>query len=98
VHLGGLFPPHQFRAASRLAATAAIAVLLTGCAGVWERYDEAGHLVSRTTIAWSISPRIVETDQDGASVLVTDTAESLKAAGELAGTAAGVAARKAVTP
>jgi len=89
--------PRAGLAATAVAAAAA-AVLLTGCAGVWERYDDQGHLVSRTTIAWSISPRIVEANRDGASVLVSDTAESMRAAGELAGTAAAAAAKGAVTP
>ena len=94
----GICRPTFFHPAIRLAATAAIALLLTGCAGVWERYDDHGRLVSRTTIAWSISPRIVEANRDGASVLVSDTAESMRAAGELAGTAAAAAAKGAVTP
>jgi hypothetical protein len=92
--------PRARRFTDRLAAAGllCVSVIVTGCAGVWERYDADGQLVSRTAIAWSISPRIVESTPTGASVLVSDTAESLRAAGDLVGTAAATAAREAVTP
>lgn len=72
-------------------------LLLAGCTSITERYTD-GKLVSRQTITWSISPRSVETTPATSTIIVTDTAESLRAAGELVGTAAAAAAKGAIAP
>lgn len=72
-------------------------LFLTGCCSVTERFEN-GQLVSRQTITWSISPRALETTPTTATVIVTDTAETLRAIAPIAEAAAKGAVNGAITP
>lgn len=61
-------------------------VALTGCCAVTRTLPDGTKV---NAVVWSISPRTITVDRNGAvKVLVTDTAESLRATGQLAGEAA----------